>query len=71
MFQEKGEKDVEECRCKDTALFHAAFDFKGVGHAILILDSYFMLSWKDLIILCSFGGHLIFRRMLNIPSSLG
>ena len=29
-----------------------------------------MLSWKDLIKLCSFGGHPIFRRMLKRPSLL-
>ena len=29
-----------------------------------------MFSWKDLIKLCSFGGHPVFRRMLSRPSLL-
>ena len=70
MLQKRGEKDPEEGghQRQNAALFHTALDVKGPD----LLPSYctvaFVLWWKDLIMLCSFGGHPIFTSILKSPS---
>lgn len=65
-LEKEEDKDGEECWSKDTALFHAAFNVKGVGHAALVQDAYFhvVLERSDAIVLLV--SILIWKKLCDI-----